>query len=218
MASSRPVDSRVEDSRAKGKELPDGRGAKTRARLVAATVDEVAASGSFTAERVAHRAGTSPATFYVHLPSKDVALAAAFSQVLDELNHEVEAGLRIELLLDDGLARLCEAFVASAVQFFTDRSRVFRCALARLPESRELRRIYRDHEESALAATLRFVERGQAAGRVRAGDARVIATSTLVLCQGLNNPLLRGQRSGPLLLEQARALELHLAPDFRAGE
>ena len=208
MASSRSVERRAEPA-----ELSDGRGARTRTRLVAATVEEVAATGSFTAERVALRAGTSPATFYAHLPSKDVALAAAFSRVLDELNRDVEAGLRIEMLLDQGLARLCEAFVGSAVGFFRDRSLVFRCALARLPESRELRRIYRDHEAAALAATLRFVERGQAAGRVRAGDARVLATSILVLAQGLNNPLLRGARPGdPLLLEQARVLELLLAP------
>ena len=192
----------------------DGRAARTRARLVAATVEEIAETGSFTAERVALRAGTSPATFYVHLPSKDVALSAAFAKVLDELDAEVAAGLHIEGLLDDGLAPLCRRFVASAVRFFTERSLVFRCALARLPESRALRRLYREREQAALARIERFVERGQAAGRVRAGDARPIAVSTLVLLQGLNNPLLRGvAASDPLLLEQARALELHLSPD-----
>ena len=35
-------------------ELPDGRAARTRARLVAATVEEVAATGSFTAELDSH--------------------------------------------------------------------------------------------------------------------------------------------------------------------
>lgn len=190
-----------------------GRAERTRARLVAATVEEVAATGSFTAERVALRAGSSPATFYVHLPSKDHALRAAFSAVLDELIERVETGLSIEALLDTGLARVCDDFVASAVAFFTSRSLVFRCALARLPESRELRRVYRDHEAAALGLYRRFVERGQSAGKIRAGDPDVIATAALVLTQGLNNPLLRGAASDePRLRALSRALERHLAP------
>ena len=53
-----------------------GKAERTRASLVKATGDEIAESGSFTAERVAARAGTSVATFYSHLPTKDVALTA----------------------------------------------------------------------------------------------------------------------------------------------
>ena len=76
---------------------------RTLARLVECTGQEIAESGSFTAERVAARAGTSVATFYSHLPTKDVALTAAFNAAMDDLVELVEARLTGEALLEDGL-------------------------------------------------------------------------------------------------------------------
>ena len=72
---------------------------RTRLRFVAAIRSELAASGGFTADTVAKRAQTSPATFYNHFSSKDLALASAFAAVMDDLLSMVTHGLRIEPLL-----------------------------------------------------------------------------------------------------------------------
>ena len=65
-------------------------------------------------------------------------------------------------------------------------------ALARLPESRLLRDAYRHREAEARESNRRFVELGQAAGRIGAGDPDELADALVVLCQGLNNPVLLG--------------------------
>jgi AcrR family transcriptional regulator len=205
-------DSAVSPSGASAK-AESGKSRRTRDRLVAATLDEIAERGSFTAERVALRAGTSPATFFAHLPSKDAALTAAFARTLDALEDVAEDELRIERLLDVGLAPLSESLVAAVTAFFTQHNRVFRCALARMPECRDLRRAYRRCEDAVLAHCRRFVELGQAAGKLREGDAETLARALLVMTQGLNNPLtLRLRERDPLFGELARGIERHLAP------
>lgn len=166
-----------------------GKAQRTRLRLIEATCEELSETGSFTAERVAQRAGTSVATFYVHLPAKDVALAAAFGRVMEELVSVVEGHLQVERLLEQGLEALIRSFVEASIDFFSTRSLVLRCGLAKLPESRELRHVYREHQALAFAHFTRFVSLGQAAGRIRAGSVPLLARTLLVLSQGLNNPL-----------------------------
>ena len=193
---------------------------RTYAALAAATAAEIAEHGSFTAERVAARAGTSPATFYAHFCSKDGALVAAFSRVMDEVTALVERDLSLERLLDEGLRALCRQFVLEGVALFREHALVFRVALARVPECRALREVYREHERAAHDRYRRFVELGQAAGRIRAGDSEALTLALLVLTEGLNNPRLVGAPAAPAgpsaisagLDEIARALEHLLAP------
>lgn len=190
-----------------------GKASRTYQKLVEATAAEIAASGSFSAERVAARANTSPATFYAYFANKDVALAAAFTRVLDRLVEWLETTLRVEVLLELGLRRFCRDFVVGATGFFTRESLVFRCALARLPESRALRGAYREHEQVAFHHYEHFIALAQTAGKVRGGDPTQVARALLVLTQGLNNPTALGlDADDPLLRELADALVALLAP------
>jgi len=194
--------------------IPESKKAqRTRARLVEATEAEISESGFFTAERVAARAGTSVATFYSHLPTKDDALTAAFSGVMDALVAVVDEHLKVERLLDRGLEGVSKDFVAACLDFFTARSLVFRCALARMPEHRPLREVYRAHESEAFSRYTRFVELGQAAGKIGSGNTETLARTLLVLSQGLNNPLALGlAETDPLGGQLARLIEILLAP------
>ena len=154
-------------------------------------------AGAFTAERVAARAGTSPATFYAHFPTKDEALVAAFALVLEDLVTRTNAVLTIERLLDDGPEATCAALVAALIDVFSADALVFRVALARLHDSRALRDLYRRSEAASLAHLHQFVVRGQAAGLLAGGSPDEIAELVLVLSQGVNNPrLFRARRDG----------------------
>lgn len=196
-----------------------GKSQRTLARLVECTGQEIAESGSFTAERVAARAGTSVATFYSHLPTKDVALAAAFDATMDDLVELVEARLAGEASLEDGLEAFARDFVDASLAFFADRSLIFRCALARMPECRPLREVYRAHQAQAFSRYARFIETGQAAGKVRPGDVEALARAFLVLSQGLNNPLALGLGEGdPLRAELAGLVQALLAPNSAAAD
>jgi len=191
------------------------RSRRTRRALLAATRAEIAAAGSFTADRVAARAGTAPATFYAHFPSKDDALEAAFSAVLDELVAVVDAELSVERLLEEGLPALCRRFVREATGFFGREAAVFRLALARLPASRPLRATYREHQQAVFARYRRFLALGRAAGRLRAAGPGEDPTPIvlMVVTQGLNNPLALGRGADdPVLAELGAVLERLLAP------
>jgi AcrR family transcriptional regulator len=190
-----------------------GKARRTYESLVEASWAEIAATGSFSAERVAARAGASPATFYAYFASKDDALAAAFARVLDRMVEVVERGLQIERLLERGLGALCREFVGSAAAFFTEQSLVFRCALARLPENRALRSVYREHETAVFLRYRRFLELGQAAGKLRQGDPETLARAMLVVTEGINNPLALGlDADDPLIAELGDTLRRLLEP------
>ncbi len=174
---------------------------RTRATLARATRAELAAHASFTAERVALRAGTSAATFYAHFPTKDDALTASFALVLDDLVHRTNAVLHIERLLDNGLEATCAALVAELISTFAADALVFRAALARLQDCRALRELYRRSEAASLAHLGTFVARGQAAGLVADGPPVLLAELVLVLCQGVNNPRLLSEQANRALAE-----------------
>ncbi len=178
-----------------------------------ATRAELAATGSFTAERVAARAEVSVATFYAHFPSKDDALVAAFSASLEDLLRCSAEALSVERLLEIGLAETVDVLVRSVVAFFRAEALVFRAALARLPDHRGIRDAYRETERRSLESTRRFVERGQAAGVVCAGDPEQLAELVMVFSQGLNNPrLLRLGDAHPMLGQLSTMLHGALAP------
>ncbi|MGH0029810.1 MAG: TetR/AcrR family transcriptional regulator [Myxococcota bacterium] len=186
---------------------------RTRARLAAATREEIAAAGSFTAERVAVRAEVSAGTFYAHFPTKNDALAAAFSRVLDDLVDYVDAEVTVERLLEDGLEACCRRWAGGMAGFFAQNSLVFRAAQAAMSGSAALRETYRQHESAAFERYRRFLSLGQNAGAVRRGDVEVLVRALMVLTQAFHNPLLFGSdEDDPVFDELARALHACLAP------
>ncbi len=172
---------------------------RTRLRLVEAVRAEIERGGGFTAEQVARRAETSPATFYNHFASKDDALAAGFAAVMDDLVALVESRLRIERLLDAGLDDFAGDWVLACAAFFRANSATLRAAQARVAGSDELRRIYREHEDAALAHYVRFVTLAQRAHAVRAGDAEAMARAFMIQNQGLNHPMVLRLEPGDAL-------------------
>ncbi|MDP6978452.1 MAG: TetR/AcrR family transcriptional regulator [Myxococcota bacterium] len=190
-----------------------GKARRTYENLLEAIRSEIAATGSFTAERAAARGGSSLATFYTYFPSKEDALTAAFARALDRLAAWVEEELRIERLLELGLAKFCADFVRGCLGFFAEESPVFRLALSGLSESRDLRVLYRDSEDRVFQLYHRFIELGQAAGKLREGDPHTMARAMLVVTQGFNNPtLLALDPADPLHPELRDVLVRLLAP------
>lgn len=174
---------------------------RTYRALVEATRDEVAASGTFSGERVAERAGMAPATFYAYFPSKDEALAAALDDVLTRAVEGALGELNIVALLDRGLRSVLAGAVAAGVTVFTDSAPVMRLALARLHESRTIRQVYREHEAHAATEIEQFIARGVAANQLVADDPAATTTALLVVLQGLNNPVLTHSRRNPKAVE-----------------
>ncbi len=192
---------------------------RTRLRLVDAVRAEIEQEGGFTAEQVARRAETSPATFYNHFANKDIALAAGFAAVMDDLVALVESRLRIEQLLDAGLERFAHDWVLACVAFFRTNSATFRAAQAGFAASDTLRRIYREHEDAALDHYVRFVSLAQRAQAVRADDPRAMAQALMIQNQGLNHPgVLRLEPGGALHRELSRQVVRHLEPEATRTE
>lgn len=177
------------------------RSRRTRTTLVAAVRDELRRSGAFTGESVAERAGCSPATYYVHLPTKDDALAAAFGLVLADLDALGARLFDLDRLEAAGLERWCGDVVRDTTRFFATESLVFRAALARLADHPALGRAYRATEGAALRRLRGLVVAGQDRGLVAAGGADERAEAVLVLVQGLNNPRLLRRAAPPPLFE-----------------
>lgn len=173
---------------------PPGKAQRTYRTLVAATRVEIADNaGRFSGESVAQRAGMAPATFYTYFPSKDEALAAALDEVLAELVGSTIGVLTVEQLLDEGLRAVLHRAVTASVAVFTESALVLRLALARLPESRSIRDVYRHHQRHATTELERFIGLGRVAGKIRESDEiPTLTTVVLVLFQGINNPLLLG--------------------------
>ena len=178
---------------------PAGKTDRTRLRLVAAVREEYEATGGFTADLVAQRAGSSAATFYNHFASKDDALHAAFSSAMGDLVDFVASQLQIERILDAGLDRFASDWVLACVGFFRDNSVVFRAAQMQLPASETLREAYRSHEQAAFEKYERFVRLGQAAQTIRAGDASAIANVMMIVSEGYNNPAVLRMKTGDSL-------------------
>ncbi|MCP5044505.1 MAG: TetR/AcrR family transcriptional regulator [bacterium] len=194
-----------------------GKARRTYENLLEAVRCEIRATGSFTAERVAARSANSLATFYAYFPSKQDALTAAFARSLDRLATRVDERVRIERLLELGLAGFCSDLVRGCIDLFSEESLILRLAVAQLPESRELRSLYRNSEDTVFHLYHRFIEQGQAAGKLRRGDPHTMASAMLVITQGLNNPtLLALDPTDPLHLELHDVLARLLAPGPRS--
>lgn len=186
---------------------------RTHERLVRATREEIEATGSFSAERVALRSGHSVATFYCYFPTKVDALAAAFQLAMEDLLVFCEREFGVETLLEAGLETRCQQLTTATVRFFQKNRRVFRCALAAIPTNARLGEIYRASDRGSLKVMQRFVLLGQGAGLIREGDPKAIGRALLVLLQGLNNPaVLRTRARDPLRRELAATLHQLLTP------
>ncbi len=191
------------------------RAERTREALVDAVLARLRTDGAFTTEQVAADAEVSVATVYNRFPDgRDGLLAAAFDRSLARVVAASDGPLTVEHLLDHGLEATLAAMVEGLVEAFVDEALVFRAALARLPESRAIRDAYRGHEATSRAVNRRFVELGQAAGRVSDGDPGELADLLLVVGQGVNNPVLLGAADrGPLCAHLTAALVAVLSPE-----
>ncbi len=161
---------------------------RTRLALLNALRAELQATGSYSAESVTRRAGSSTATFYNHFESKDEALDAAFALLMSELLSMVESGLSIELVLERGLHGFGEDWLRNCVQFFRANSVLFRAAQARSLLSPAIEEIYAHSEALAISHCERFIRLGQAAGVFREGEAAAMARGMMILAEGYNNP------------------------------
>jgi AcrR family transcriptional regulator len=186
---------------------------RTRLRLVETVRAEIERGGGFTAEQVARRAETSPATFYNHFAGKDDALAAAFDGVMRDLVAHVETHLRIDRLLDLGIEAFARDWVLACVRFFRANCMTLRAAQAQVPVHEEMRRIFLSHESATLAIYQRFIELGQKARAVRSGDAHAMASALMIQNQGWNHPpVLRLEPGDALHEELAGSVVRHLSP------
>ncbi len=193
---------------------PSGKLERTRHKLVAGIRAQVSASGNFTAEQVAERAGTSPATFYNHFATKDEALVAAYRALMADLADNVAQHCRVERLLDEGLDDFFGHWLLDSAGFFADNAALFRLAQAALERSRELRELFRHYEDSIIQTFRRFIELGQAAKVIRAGDSLAMAQMLAVMSEGWYHPLIQKLEPGsPLHREMAGSLARALRPE-----
>ena len=187
---------------------------RTRLRLVRAVREEIEATGGFTAEVAARRAGTSAATFYNHLPSKHEALHAVYVELMDELVESVAAMLRIERVLEVGLEAFVAEWVQGVARFFRRNARVFSAAQVALPDSKAMRDVFRSREARALEIYERFVRLGQAARVLREGDVAAMAQVMMVTSEGWLHPSVQALEAGDALhAELTGSVVRMLAPD-----
>ncbi len=187
---------------------------RNRQKLVAGIRADIAATGNFTADGVAERAGTSPATFYNHFATKDDALVAAYDALMRELADSVAQHCRIERLLDRGLDDFSQDWLLDSAAFFADNAALFRLAQAAIERSRELRDLFRHYEDSIIDTYRRFIELGQAAQLVRSGDALAMAQMLAVISEGWYHPLIQKLEPGsPLHQEMAGSIARALRPE-----
>ena len=165
-------------------ETKTARSQRTRAALVAALNERLTRNGGFTADEIAELAGCTPATFWSHFGTKDDAIAAAFSAALEDLIEVVSALFGEEpgdLRRTSRAERLrwSERTIDELLSYFSSRALLYRAAIARIPESREIRKIYRRTEKR----TIEIVAAGIGPKRPPEDAIAIVA-----FCQGLNNP------------------------------
>jgi AcrR family transcriptional regulator len=175
------------------------RSRRTRAAIVAAVREELRRASAFSVDAVVDRAGCAPATYYTHFPAKDDALAEAFGLVLEDLERVFAEIFDVEVLRRLGTDAFARNAEAQSVRFFRSEALVFRAALARLPEHREIRTRYRATEEATLRQVARFLSQAEEASLLPGRAVAERAAAVIVLAQGLNNPrLLRAPAGDPV--------------------
>lgn len=188
-----------------------GKAARTRHRLRGCTLDVIAETGEFTGEVVAERAGVSTATFFSHFATKDHAIAACLQQCFDEYDTRMQHVESVERLLDVGLEQMLADVVQTIIDINEKYRNLLRLARGRIQVSRLLRDISREEERRAFAATQRFLELGQAAGRIKPGDTRALTATVRTVLDGLDTWTVRADRD-IARREIAQLLARYLAP------
>ena len=189
---------------------------KTRATfhtLIDAARESVRRTGVLLPEAVAETARVSPATLYTYFGSKDALLASAFDTALGDIGEDVARIMTIESLLEHGLESVARRVVRAVVKHFTRDARLVRLAIARLSDSPEVVEVYKRRSDEQLAMIGRFVRLGISAGKLRTGDANVLARTVMVVLQGLQNPIVLHSGSAPIVEEIARMMLHLLSPD-----
>ncbi|GAA2448063.1 hypothetical protein GCM10010191_76810 [Actinomadura vinacea] len=190
---------------------PGGKAARTRRLLQRCTLDVIAETGEFTGEVVAERAGVSTATFYAHFATKDHAIEACLAVCFEEYEERMRRVESIEHLLDAGLEATLAAIVTTITRLNEEYRALLRLARARIQASHLLRDQSRSEEHRAFAATLRFVQLGQAAGRIRAGDPEVLTATMRTVVEGLDSWTIRAH-PGVAEREVPELLSRYLSP------
>jgi len=190
----------------------EGKAARTRRALQQATLDVIRESGEFTGEAVAERVGVSTPTFYAHFATKDNALAAALELCFDDFSQRVAEAQTVEVLLDHGLEETLRRIVAITVEVNGDYRALLRLARGRVQSSVLLREISRDAETSAFDSTRRFVELGQSARLIRAGDPEALTATIRTVLDGLDSWTVRAFPAVPDT-EIPRLLTTYLTPE-----
>lgn len=204
-------------ARARTSETLTARSRRTRVALVAAVRAELAATGSFTADAVAERAGCSPATFYSHFGAKDDALTAAFEQTLTELVDLSIRDLATASFTTNGIEPTMARFVEEQTRFFRRESLVFRTAISRLPHHRPIRDAYRRAEQRTLDHFALVFHDLAGAGMIAPAEPMELATAFMVAAQGLNNPRALAPSATGVRASLARGLSAILTPDGGAS-
>lgn len=163
-----------------------GKALRTRQSLLEATLAVIAETGEFTGELVAERAGVSTATFYSHFGTKDHAIQACLAQAFELYEERMREVESVERLLDAGLRETMTAIVATITTLNDDYRSVMRLARGRIQASRLLREQSRDEQQRAFAATRRFIELGQASGRIRRDDPELLTATVRTIVEGLD--------------------------------
>lgn len=195
---------------------PVGKLERTRQRLVRAIREEVNATGNFSAETVAARAGISTATFYNHFSTRDAALLVSSETVLGELMEIVRDQCCIEKLLDQGLYDFAYGWVERAIPIFRNDACLLRLLGAATGGCAEMKALARRHQDGLLGIYTRFIELGQAASVIRQGDNTAIAQVLLVTAESWNHPLMQQLEPGSAFHhEMTETLARILAPGAR---
>jgi AcrR family transcriptional regulator len=166
--------------------------------LVAATREVVRRTGSLAPDSIAYAADVATATFYTYFETKDDALALALDQMAGELNDALAVLLTVDILLDSGLDAQMRAVVEAAVAAFRRDGRLWRLAVARLPEAPSVGEAFRRRQEEAFAQSVRYIRRGQSAGKLRQDDPEALARALNLTLQGLGQPMLEASSAMPV--------------------
>lgn len=189
---------------------PAGKLARTRHKLVQAVHNEIAATGDFSAQRVALRAGTSTPTFYNHFATKDDALAAAYEQMMQGVVTLARRKCQIERLLEIGLPALVAEWVLMTGTFFHEHAALSRLAQAAMSRSKVMRDLFRDHEAEAIEVYRRFIELGQAAQAIRPGDAQAMASVLTITAQSWHHQRVQNITPQDPLHQELSRMIVHL--------
>jgi AcrR family transcriptional regulator len=155
-------------------------------------------TGALAPDSIAYAADVSTATFYTYFETKDDALAMALDQIGAELAEALASILTVDVLLDSGLDSQVRSTVEATVVIFRRDGRLWRLAVARLPDAPSVGEVFRRRQEETLALTTRFVRLGQRAGKLREGDPELLARSLMMTLYGLAQPMLEAYSALPL--------------------